>query len=472
MKIKRMLLLLLSCFALAANAQTATTQQPTVYNFSVKDCIEYAKKNNVQVKNALLQISIQEQTNRSITAAAYPQINSSIGTQHNPNIAVQVIPDFISPATYGVLVNEGVRNGNGQPITMPNQFGALAAQFGTKWNANGTVSLNQILFNGEVFVGLQARSTAMQFYQKNYEVTEQIIQANVVKLYYQLVASKEQIAILDANITRAKVLLNDTKALWKNGFTEKLNVDRAEVQLANIETQKLQVKNQIDNGYLGLKYLIGMPVNDALVLTEQVTADKIKDGILDSFNHQYTARPEYEYAQLGVKLNELNLKRYKYAYYPTANLAAAYSKQAQRNAFNFFGKGDWFTASFIQFGVSMPIFNGFGRDANIKKTALELKQSQNQLSNLKNNIDNEVTTAKNNFKNAIITYDLQNKTVLLAEQVYNQTKKKFESGLASSTDIANTQADLITAQNNLINAMYNAIIARVDYFRASGKIPY
>ena len=52
-------------------------------------------------------------------------------------------------------------------------------------------------------------------------------------------------------LASAEKLMNDTKALFQNGFAEKLDVDKATVQLANIQTQKVSVQTGIDNGYLG-----------------------------------------------------------------------------------------------------------------------------------------------------------------------------------------------------------------------------
>ena len=58
----------------------------------------------------------------------------------------------------------------------------------------------------------------------------------------------------------------------------------------------------------------------------------------------------------------------------------------------------------------------------------------------------------------------------LAEKVYNQTKKKFDSGTGSNTEISTAQTDLITSQTNYVSALYNAIIAKVDYLKATGKL--
>jgi outer membrane protein len=453
----------LIAFALPVSAQEK-------HAFSVQQAVEYAKQNNVQVKNALLGIALQQQQNREITASAYPRINGSLGTTYNPNVATQVIPNFISPATYDVLVNEGVKNGSGNPIVMPSNFDFIAAQFGTKWSANAGVDLSQILFDGQVFVGLQARATSIEWVKKSAEVTEEMIKANVNKVYYQLVAGKTQIELVDANIERLEKLSHDTKEIYKNGFAEKLDVDKIDVQLANLRTEKLKVLSGINNGYIGLKVLIGMPVADSLVLTDTLSIDKITEGVLDNAVYNYKDRKEYQYAELGKKLNEYNIKRYKLSQIPTLTLSGSYYKNAQRDKFNFFNKGDWFTISSIGVRMSIPIFNGFLTRSKIEQAKIQLKQTENQLEGLKLDIDNQVQTARNNLSTAVATLDYQKKNMQLAESVYNQTKKKYEVGTGSNLEITSAQTDLKLAQTNYITAIYDAIIARIDYLQAVGKL--
>ena len=224
------------------------TSRINQYAFTVQQAIDFAAKNNVQVKNALLDVQLQHQVNREFTSAAYPHINASVGTTYNPNVATQVIPNFISPSTYQVLVDEGVKDGNGNPIQMPADFGFIAAQFGTKYNASAGVTLNQLLFDGQVFVGLQARATAIDWKNKLAAVTEESIKTNIYKIYYQLVVSKTQVELLDANIDRLSKLLKDTRAIYDNGFAEKLDVDKVSVQLTNLQTEKSKILNNISNG--------------------------------------------------------------------------------------------------------------------------------------------------------------------------------------------------------------------------------
>ena len=450
-------------------AQTDTAKI-TRHEFTIQQAVDYAIKNNVNVKNALLGVKSQEQVNREVTARAYPGINASLGTTYNPNVATQVLPNFISPATYQVLIDQGVKDGSGNPIVMPSDFGFISAQFGTKFTANAGISLSQILFDGQVFVGLMARKATMQFAQKNVEITEEAIKTNIYKVYYQLVVSKTQVELLDTNIAFVEKNLRDTRIIYENGFREQLDVDKVSVLLTNLQTEKRKVLNIISNGYYGLKMLIGMPVADELVLADKITDSEIKEGILEASTYTYENRKEFQYAQIAKQLNEYNVRRYELSQIPTVALTGQYAKSAQRNKWNFFGKGDWFTISNVNLNVSIPIFNGFYTKSKIEQAKIEVRKVDNQLEALKLSIDGEVAMAKNNFSSAIATMDFQKKNMQLAENIYQQTKKKYEVGLGSQLEINAAQTDMKTAQTNYITALYDAIIAKVDFMKATGKL--
>jgi outer membrane protein TolC len=456
-------LVLLVCSGLAS---VAVAQQR--HQLTAGQAVDYAKKNNVQVKNALLDIAIQEQTNREITASAYPQINANTGLSYNPNVGVQTLPNFIAAGTYGVLAKEDIRNGSGNPIPMPGDFGFIQAQFGTKFNNSIGVNLQQLLFEGQVFVGLQARDASMQFRKKAAEVTEENIKANIYKIYYQLAASKNQIIILDANIRTLQKFASDTKKLYENGFAEKLDVNRIEVQLANLNTERLKALNSINNGYLGLKVLMGMPIQDTLILTDSITYNDIRNGVLDATQYNYADRKEFQYAELGQTLGQYNVKRYRLTRFPTVALSSNYNRIRQANTFGFGGK--WFPASSIGLNINMPLFDGFARQARIKRAQLELEQTANNIEGLKMNIDREVREAINNYTNALATLDNQKRNMELADVVYNQTRLKFQKGIGSNTEVTSAQSDLQVAQNNYILSLYDAINAKIDFLKATGKL--
>jgi outer membrane protein TolC len=443
---KKNLFLVTVFFASTAFAQ----EQKTIHAFSLADAVSYAQKNNLQVKNALLDIDIQIQTNKEIASAALPSLNSSLGGTDFLTIPTSLLPGQIFGGAAGTFI----------PV-----------QFGTKFNANYGANFNQILFDGQVFIALQARATSLDWKRKNAALTEENIKANIYKIYYQLSASKTQLNILDANIERLQKLANDAAVMYKNGFAEKLDVDKVNVQLNNLETEKLKANNSVTIGYMGLKMLMGMPVKDSLVLTDVINENNLSADILYEDNFEYGIRKDFQYLTTIKKLSEYNIKRYQLSFLPTITMNGAYTKNAQRTKFDFFDKkGSWFETALIGLNVNFPLFNGGARVAKVNKAKLELQQVDNQMSALKNNIDNELSQAKLNYMSSVATVNFQKKNMQLAENVYSQTKKKFEAGAGSNTEISAAQADLVAAQNNFMNALYTALISKVDLLKASGKL--
>lgn len=429
----------------------AQTPAPAVNNLTVRQAVDYAMKNAVQVKNALIDIQLQKEVNKEVTSQALPQLTGSGTFNDYLKVPTSLLPAEIAGGPAGTYI----------PV-----------QFGTKYNVTGGFDLSQILFDGQVFVGLQARAATIRLAEKQKEVTAEMINVNVQKIYYQLVVGKQQITTIDANIERARKLRNDTKAMFDQGFMEKLDVDKVDVQLTNLETEKIKAQSRLDAGYASLKFLMNMPQKEQLVLTDTVSADQVKENVLNS-EYNYTDRREYQLQQIGRELNLYNIKRYKLSYIPTLSAFANYQKNAQRTSFDFFKSGpdrQWFTTALIGLRLNVPIFDGFYKRSKINQAKLELQRTDNNIEALKQSIDNDVVQTTQALTASLLTMDNQKRNMELAEKVYNTTKIKYDEGIGSNQEVYNAQADLKTAQNDYYSAMYDAIIAKINYLQATGKI--
>jgi outer membrane protein TolC len=447
-RFKQMILVgLLSGIFVTVNGQKDSISK--IHYFTAKEAVDYALQNAVQVKNALIDIQLQQQQNKQITAQALPQINGSVSFTDYLSIPTQLIPaEFV-----------GGPAGTYFPV-----------KFGTKYSGTYGANLQQILFDGQVFVGLQARRAAIKNATLASDITKEQIKTNVYKVYYQLVVGQRQIGTIDANIANYEKLLHDTKVIYQNGFAEKLDVDKVQVQLSNLQTQKLKAQNQIDAGKEGLKLLMNVPQGDSLVLTDTLSDEEIKSNILDE-NYNYEDRKEFQQLETAIDLGKYNVKRYQLSKIPTLTFSANVNRNAQRTSFTFFKNEEpWYTSSFISFNLSIPIFDGGLKNANIRTAKLNLQKLNNSLDQMKSAIDNGVVQSRINMKSAILTMDTQKKNIQLAEQVYNSTKLKYEQGLGSNQEISTAQADLVTAQNNYYSSLYDAIIAKIDYLTAAGKL--
>jgi outer membrane protein TolC len=184
----------------------------------------------------------------------------------------------------------------------------------------------------------------------------------------------------------------------------------------------------------------------------------------------YTQRRDYQELELLKDLNEFDLKRYRKTYIPTLSLTLNYAQNAYGQEWRVFKSGVWFGSAYGGLNVNIPIFDGFYRDANVQKAKIVLRQTENVINDKKLAIDNDIKQAQARFKAAMENLNSQRANMDLAQSVYNQTRKKYEQGVGSNTEITTALRDLTEAQNGYVNALYNAVLAKIDYQNAIGKI--
>ena len=305
---------------------------PTYHVWSVQQCIDYAKENNINVRKALLQIQATIEQNKSYTAGALPNISAGVSTTYNPVITATAFPDFISPTVFNLLQSLGVKDGSGNPIVPPKSYNNITAAFGTTWQANASAQLKQILFDGQVFIGLQARTANLQVAKQTEKLTEQNIRVNIYKIYEQLLIGEKQITLLDSNIAQSNDILHDVEVLVKNGLAEKLDINRIQVQKTNIVTLRNKATNDIQSGFLALKFLIGMPLSDTLILSDNISATTINDLAIQDTAIAYEDILSFQSAKANYDLNKYSVDRYRYSKIPSIVLNASGGTIAYRNA--------------------------------------------------------------------------------------------------------------------------------------------
>lgn len=443
---------------------------PKKYTISALEAVDVAFKNVVELKNVKLDSLLQWEKNKEITGSALPTINGSISTQHFFAIPVTVLPDFLSPAVYGVLTQEGVRNGAGMPITAPSSYGTFPAQFGVPWQASAGFTVQQLLFQPDVFIGLKARATSMKYVSSNIDVMRDSIKSNVYRSYYAVLIGEKRLHFLQDGIKRLEKLLTDQEAMYKQGFVEKLDIDKTQVSLNNLKTTERQVIQGVALGYHALKFALGINIKDELILSDSLSPSIIKKDILELGNVVYENRPEVRLLNNVKTLQELDLQRNKLQYIPTIAAFWNYSKNAQRQKFDFFGRGDWFNTSVIGVNMSIPIWNGGQRESKIRQARLNLEKTNNTISYVKNAIDLQQEAAKIQLTSALSNLDNQQRNIDLAQRVYYTTKLKYEQGLGSSFEVLQVEQSLQDAESNYYISLYEAVVSKVALLKAVGKL--
>jgi outer membrane protein TolC len=178
-----------------------------------------------------------------------PQVNANIG--YTNNFIIQRV--FIPAKTFDPNAKDG---------------DVVAAEFGVRNSGNAVASLSQLLFDGSYTLGLKAADVYKELSAKSLTQTKQQIAENVTKAYYGILVNEERLEILKLNMGRLDSLFNQTKALNLQGFVEKLDVQRLEVQKNNLSIEYKNVERLQELSYNLLKFQMGLPLTEPVVVTE------------------------------------------------------------------------------------------------------------------------------------------------------------------------------------------------------------
>ena len=442
-----------------------------VYQITAKEAVDIAFKNVNSIKNAKLDYQITEARNKEITGMALPQVSGSLQGNRYLSLPVIQFPDATESFIYQVLRDNGVRDASGNPITKTVDPTIRNVSFLTPWNVTAGIAVNQLLFEPQVFVGLQARKEFLTNSDLMIKVLEDSVRQSVYKSYYAVLISQKRLVFIQESIKRLQKLASDQNEMFKNGFVERLDIDKTTVTLNNIKTTEIQLRNAIIIGLAVLKMNLGLPQADSLMLKDSLTSDYIKENILDD-SFKYEDRNEVKLLNSAVKLQGYDVKRYRLSYFPTVSAFYNFQKNGQRRNNEGGNQAPWFwyNTNLVGLSVNVPIFDGFQKKYKIKQAQFSVDKIKNTLDQALKGIDLEVTIAKNTLTNAILAMDAQESNIQLAERVFNTVKKKYEQGVGSSFEILQADNEFQQAQSNYFRALYEAIIAKISYQKALGKL--
>jgi outer membrane protein TolC len=165
----------------------------------------------------------------------------------------------------------------------------------------------------------------------------------------------------------------------------------------------------------------------------------------------------------------LDERRYKVGYFPT--LTGFF--QHQQNTYA--GKGQlsqlgnpWFPGTSWGLSLNIPIFSGFRQRSLIQQASLRVQQYEISRSQFEQAYQNEVLTAQTNYMRALESYELQKKNVVLSEEIKRIAKIKLQEGLGTSLEYTTAETENNTSQSNLVIALYELMMAELDYRKATG----
>ena len=418
-------------------ASTLAYSQQTV---TLKQAIEFALQNKADALKARLDITNADAKILEAKAGALPKVTGNANITYNPII---------------------------QEVSLAGQ----TFKMGQPWVAVAGVQLQQALFNQQVFIGLKAAKSTKEFYQLNANLTEEQIIERVSNAYFQVFTAQEQKNTLESSYSSTEKVRNVIKSLYDNGLSKKIDLDRTNVNLTNIETNIKQSNNGITQAENALKFYMGMPIETKIQLVQEDMA--VTPHLLDDTVNT-DERTEVKVLLKNKELLEYQKKATIANYYPTVNLTANYNWQGMGEKFpltNGSSKGVlWSDYSAIGLGINIPIFNGFATKAKVQQNQIDIDKLEIDIKDTKLGLDQAYQNAKAQIENSLATLESQKANVKLAEDVLADTKSNYQYGLATLTDLLDAENSLVQAKNNYTTAILDYKIAEVQYYKSKGEL--
>ena len=413
------IVILMAMASISAHAQKQWT---------LKDCIDYAMKNNITLKQAVLKKESATEDRKQSEAALLPSLtattNQSLG---------------YSPWMEGVNVKKGSYSGT---------YG-INAQW-TVWNGGqnrNTVKSNEL---AEQQAELSAQETANS------------IQERIAQLYVQILYMNEAIEVNRQSLEASKKNEERGKTMLEVGKMSKADLAQLTAQRATDEYNLVNAQSNLANYKLQLKQLLEItdPSFDIAMPTANDEQALVAIPAMQSVYEQaLLTRPEVKSQELAITKSEIAIKSAKAGYLPTVNLTGGVGTSTSSRSDN--GWGNQMKTNFdatVGVGVSIPLIDGRKNKTSVNKARIQREQAllsqQDVRKELYTTIEGFWLDAQSNqqkFRAAQVSVESE-------QQSYDLLSEQFQLGLKNIVELMNGKTNLLQAQQNKLQSKYTTIL--------------
>ncbi len=285
---------LLQFFAITAFSTVIFAQQ----NFSLDEAWQYAIDHNVNVQKAKIDRTIADHKVKETIGIGLPQLDGQAKYNYFLNVPVQLLPAELAGGDPGKYI----------PV-----------KFGQKQSMTGGLTLTQLLFNGSYIVGLQSSKAYKETAALAEEKTEISVKEGIMMAYAAVLITDENIKTLEENRKVVEKSLYDTNETYKIGLIEFQNVEQLEYSYKSLLANQQNLNRSREKVLMALKYLMGYPLDEKIVLTS--TLDEIirKNETLVDLNATVNTENHIDsrLAENALTISQLKLKLEKSKALPT-----------------------------------------------------------------------------------------------------------------------------------------------------------
>ena len=437
-KKQHLILLLIWCYPFISYAQM--TSDTSVKTVTLKQCVDFALRNQPAVKQAGIDEAINERDIKVSLSAWLPQVTGS-GLYDYYFKGSPIVPTSGTSTSTGSIDNESTLG----------------------------LQANQVIYNNEVLQAAKAAKYSRLYYKQNTTSSQINVVSDVSKAFFDVLLSQKQLDILNEDIVRLQRSLKDAKSQYNAGVVDKTDYKQATIALNNSLAQRKQTDETIKSKLAYLKQIMGLGAGSTLNLSYDSTRFESEASIDTNQKLDYNNRIEYQLLQTQKSLQNVNVSYYKWGFLPSVSATGVYDLYYLSNNFsNLYNRS--YPNAYVGLTLSLPIFQGGKRLQNLSKARLQVERADLDIVNSKNTINTEYVQALAGYKSNYTNWQFLKENVGLAKDVYHVVSVQYREGIKTYLDVIVAQSDLRTAELNYYNALFQLLSSKIDLQKALGTL--
>jgi len=427
----------LICFLLLSTISCAFGQ-----SYNLKDLIKMADSNNINVKNARVDMAKNDAQRNIYLSGRLPQISIQGDYRYNAVIPAQIVPaDFF-----------------GGP---PGSFAKV--KFGVPFTLSNTLQVNQFLYNPQLSYGLAALEINSKITEVQEIIAVQEVIYQVSSTYFSLQAIQQQLDYLIINEKNMDNLIQNMILMMQQGLIIPTEIDKLKMNKISISNAILKLENTSQQLLQYLKILVGIKEDQPL--------EMVKDNIASNpiiIEKTTVSRPELELIRLQKQMNLEEQKGTKMAYFPTLSFYAALNYNYNLKPENNFRTG--IPSAFLGLHLDWTVFDGLEKKNKLKLNLYNKEKIDNQESLANSNLNLATENAKREILLQTSNLEMSKEQLQLAEKVYAVSNSQYKSGTISTNELLQGDNNLQMAQSNLVGAYLQLRLAELNYLKSISQL--
>ncbi|HMI63439.1 MAG TPA: TolC family protein [Puia sp.] len=420
----------LTSLAGTAGAQDSTAS-PLPTHWDLQTCLDYAKKNNIQINSLRLSARTAQQNYLLSRAQREPTLNGGVGLTYT-------------------------HSKNANPVV---------GGFQTQSSFSNSLSLSSAvtLYNGG-FINNDIKQKNLEIESANLNIlqTENDITLSITQAYLNILLAKENVVYVQDLVNTSTAQVDQGKKQYDAGSIARNAYFELQAQMATDKYNLVTARNAVRQNKLTLKQILQLPIGDTfdIVSPDTVVSKEAVPALDQVVATALRDRPEIKNGQLGVDISRYDLLKARAGYLPiltaSGNLSSGYSNN---NTSDYVEQLDNNFFQQVGLTLSIPIFTRRTVKTNVENSKIEIEQSKLNLKNIQTNLAQAIEQAYINVLNAQGQYDAAVDGLRASQETYRIAGEQLKVGAANIVDYLQQKTLYTQAFQVYVQAKYNAALS-------------